>query len=93
MSATLSAVCKALAVRGAVSRQKELIYRRAHRKIRNSVQIKTPNQMQQSTDHGWKHIYLGIHMETGGCDCSLRAPDDGLNNARNMFSSVYATKQ
>jgi hypothetical protein len=21
---------------------------------------------------GWKHIYLGIHMETGGCDCSLK---------------------
>jgi hypothetical protein len=23
-------------------------------------------------DHGWKHIYLNIHMETGGCDCSLK---------------------
>jgi hypothetical protein len=22
--------------------------------------------------HGWKHIYLGIHTETGGCDCSLK---------------------
>jgi hypothetical protein len=20
----------------------------------------------------WKHIYLCIHMETGGCDCSLK---------------------
>jgi hypothetical protein len=23
-------------------------------------------------DHGWKHIHLGIYMETGGCDCSLK---------------------
>jgi hypothetical protein len=21
---------------------------------------------------GWKHICLGIHTETGGCDCSLK---------------------
>jgi hypothetical protein len=21
---------------------------------------------------GWKHIYLGIHMEAGGCDCILK---------------------
>jgi hypothetical protein len=21
---------------------------------------------------GWKPIYLSIHMETGGCDCSLK---------------------
>jgi hypothetical protein len=20
----------------------------------------------------WKHIHLGIYMETGGCDCSLK---------------------
>jgi hypothetical protein len=26
----------------------------------------------EQTDHGWKHIYLGIHAETGGCDCSLK---------------------
>jgi hypothetical protein len=24
------------------------------------------------TDHGWKNIHLGIYMETGGCDCSLK---------------------
>jgi hypothetical protein len=24
------------------------------------------------TDHGWKHIYLGIHMETGSYDCNLK---------------------
>jgi hypothetical protein len=24
------------------------------------------------TDHGRKHIYRGIHKETGGCDCSLK---------------------
>jgi hypothetical protein len=23
-------------------------------------------------DHGWKHIHLGIHTRTGGCDCSLK---------------------
>jgi hypothetical protein len=22
--------------------------------------------------HTWKHIHLGIYMETGGCDCSLK---------------------
>jgi hypothetical protein len=27
---------------------------------------------QWQTDHGWKHIHLGIYTETGGCDCSLR---------------------
>jgi hypothetical protein len=21
---------------------------------------------------GWKHMYLGIYMETGDCDCSLK---------------------
>jgi hypothetical protein len=21
---------------------------------------------------GWKHIRLGIHTESGGCDCSLK---------------------
>jgi hypothetical protein len=37
---------------------------------------------QPETDHGWKRIHLGIHKETGGCDCSFeRAPDDGHNNA------------
>jgi hypothetical protein len=46
------------------------------------------------TDHGWKHIYLGIHMETGGCDCSLKELlMMGDNGARNMMSSVYATKK
>jgi hypothetical protein len=24
------------------------------------------------TYQGWKHIHLGIHVETGGCDCSLK---------------------
>jgi hypothetical protein len=23
-------------------------------------------------DHGWKHIHLCIHKETGGCNCSLK---------------------
>jgi hypothetical protein len=24
------------------------------------------------TDHGWKHIHLGIYTETRGCNCSLK---------------------
>jgi hypothetical protein len=26
----------------------------------------------QQSDHGWKHIHLGIYTGTGGCDCSLK---------------------
>jgi hypothetical protein len=38
--------------------------------IRSSFKLQS--QSQWSADHGWKHIYLGIHTETGGSDCSLK---------------------
>jgi hypothetical protein len=34
---------------------------------------------------GWKHIYLGIHTETGDCDCSLKEPWSAGNTSTSAF--------
>jgi hypothetical protein len=48
----------------------------------------------QQTDHGWKHIYLGIHTENRRLRLQFeRAHDDGHNGGRNMLSGGYVTKQ
>jgi hypothetical protein len=43
--------------------------------------------------HGWKHIHLGVYMETGGCDYSLNELlMMGIMMPETCLSSVYAAK-